>query len=89
MDAPPLPQPRTRRPSSRGVQKKELNPEKVAEGICQSLEDLTSSEWIVENGSRRMRTMSWRKSERQIEAVVPKSKRILGKVKIMHDTLLG
>ena len=61
----------------------ELEPQKVAEAICHLLEDDALRERLVANGLRRMRTVSWRKSVRQIEAIVlrdvPESKRLLGR----------
>jgi glycosyltransferase involved in cell wall biosynthesis len=61
----------------------ELDPERIADGICVLLEDHALRQRIVENGCRRTRTMSWRKSARQIEAIllkdVPESERILGR----------
>lgn len=62
----------------------ELNPGKVAEGISRLLEDQALRKRIVKNGLRRTRTMSWRDSVRQIEAIVlqdiPPSQRLLGKI---------
>ena len=61
-----------------------LNPETVAEDISRLLEDDALRERLVANGLARMRTLSWRRSVRQIEAIVlkdiPESERILGRV---------
>ncbi len=59
----------------------EVNAEKVADGVCELLENNALRHRLVENGLSRTRDMSWRKSVRQIEAVVlldiPEAERIL------------
>ena len=61
----------------------ELDAEKVADGIYRLLEDNALRQRIVAQGLSRTRTMSWRKSVRQIEAIilkdVPETERILGR----------
>jgi glycosyltransferase involved in cell wall biosynthesis len=59
----------------------DLDPQLVGDAICQLLTDDALRESIVENGCRRTRTMSWRNSIRQIEAIllrdIPPHERLL------------
>ncbi len=48
----------------------EQNPKAVADGIVELLRNTALREKLVENGLRRTRSMSWRDSVRQIEAIL-------------------